>query len=30
LHAELFEKLSDGLPAALQTVRRKLEQSLPA
>jgi phosphoenolpyruvate carboxykinase (GTP) len=30
LHAELFEKLRDGLPAALQGVRRKLEQSLPA
>jgi phosphoenolpyruvate carboxykinase (GTP) len=30
LHAELFEKLRDGLPAALQGVRRKLEQSLTA
>ncbi len=29
-HGELFEKLRDGLPAALQQVRRKLEQSLPA
>jgi phosphoenolpyruvate carboxykinase (GTP) len=30
LHGELFEKLRDGLPAALQGVRRQLEQSLPA
>ena len=28
LHGELFDKLRDGLPAALQGVRRKLEQSL--
>ena len=30
LHGELFDKLRDGLPASLQGVRRKLEQSLPA
>jgi phosphoenolpyruvate carboxykinase (GTP) len=30
LHGELFDKLRDGMPAALQGVRRKLEQSLPA
>ncbi len=29
LHGELFEKLREGLPPALQEVRRKLEQSLP-
>jgi phosphoenolpyruvate carboxykinase (GTP) len=28
LHGELFDKLRDGLPAALQGVRRRLEQSL--
>ncbi len=30
LHGELFDKLRDGMPPALQGVRRKLEQSLPA
>jgi len=30
LHRELFDKLRDGLPASLQSVRQKLEQSLPA
>jgi phosphoenolpyruvate carboxykinase (GTP) len=30
LHGELFDKLRDGMPAALQEVRRKLEQALPA
>jgi phosphoenolpyruvate carboxykinase (GTP) len=29
LHGELFDKLRDGLPPALNEVRRKLEQSLP-
>ncbi|MBK9246445.1 MAG: phosphoenolpyruvate carboxykinase (GTP) [Burkholderiales bacterium] len=30
LHGELFDKLRDGLPAPLQGVRQKLEQSLSA
>ncbi len=30
LHGELFDKLRDGLPASLQSVRQKLERSLPA
>jgi phosphoenolpyruvate carboxykinase (GTP) len=28
-HGELFDKLRNGLPASLQGVRRRLEQSLP-
>jgi phosphoenolpyruvate carboxykinase (GTP) len=30
LHGELFDKLREGMPDALQDVRRKLERSLPA